>query len=412
MGHLPLAMFIAFSAAALSLTGCRGHVAAPYPTWATPSAPYAPQATSGNAFDGYALAALSVEATGGKQLTRVSFYPDQRKAAIAVCDPAIKQIETASKLPCDFRFVARPPFTPAPYQQGWRLIGRALEWKIEASAQAADFDAAINLGILATRFGLDLTGGGATDASLGYVIADDARRALAPWLPKMGAAQLEKLAKGVEEALARKPGLAKTLNHEADNIRMSVQALQDAFQKDDFKQMEENLGPEAREAVEYLQGLRSNDTKRTAYFAGFAKEAEGEIRWLLACAAQPTAKREREPKFPPDLERPWKRFAHHLFLTGRPIIQMDDRTLARTRLLVLNAELIFAAKTAKRYPTDLSGFPADIKTDPFTGEPFLYRQNGAQYEIYSVGENLTDDAGDTDDTFTTPDLTLERPPQG
>jgi hypothetical protein len=401
-GHLVFAV-----AVSLSALGCHGRDTAPYPTWAPTPTPYAPQAQSGNAFDGYALAALSVEATGGKHLTRVSFYPDQKKAAMAVCEPAIAQIARASQLPCDFRFVPRTPFSAAPYQQGWRLIGRSLRWKIEGKASARDFDGAITYALLATRFGFDLTGGGATDASLGYVIADDARTAIAPWLTKMGAAQLERLSKGVSEALARKPGVRRAIEHESENIRLAVQTLQDAFQKDDFKAISENLGPDSREAINYLQGLRDKDDKRVAFFNGFAAEGDAEIKYLTQSAGLPAAKRPKEPKFEESVERPWKRFAHHFFMTGRPLLEMDDRSLARTRLLVLNADLVRIGKVVKSYPRDLRSFPVEIKTDPYSGDPFLYRQDGAQYEIYSVGANLRDDAGDTDETFTTPDLKLE-----
>lgn len=405
IGHLAIAIVVLSTGS--TGTGCRGRDTASYPTWAPPPTPYTPLANSQNAFDAYAIAAQQVEAVAGKQLTRVSFYPDQKKEAMDLCRPMLEQISAASRLPCEFRYVPRPPFTPAPYQPGWRLIGRILRWRIEETATNGDFDKAIDDTIVATRFGFDLTGGGATDASLGYVIVDDARRAIAPWLPKMGAAQLERLSKGVQEALAKKPGLAKTLEHEIENMHLATQTLQDSFQKDDFRALSENLGPDSREAIDYLQGLRGKDDKRAAYFNDFAAEGENEFKYLLQCAAKPTSQRPKEPKFSENAERPWKRFAHHFFMTGRPLLEMDDRTLARTRLLVLNAELNLAYKVNKTYPRDLGAFPGDLKSDPFTGDPFLYHQNGAQYEVYSVGANLRDDAGDTDDTFTTPDLTLE-----
>jgi hypothetical protein len=190
-------------------------------------------------------------------------------------------------------------------------------------------------------------------------------------------------------------------------MRLAVQAVQDAFQKDDFKAISENLGPDSREAISYLRGLREKDEKRTSYFTGFVAEQEGEVKYLTDSAGKPVAERNAELTFDEDAVRPWKRFAHHFFMTGRPLLEMDDRTVARTRLLVLTSDLVRMGKVVRSYPRDLRSFPADVKADPYSGKAFLYRQDGAQFEIYSVGKNLRDDAGDTDETFSTPDLRLE-----
>jgi len=68
----------------------------------------------------------------------------------------------------------------------------------------------------------------------------------------------------------------------------------------------------------------------------------------------------------------------------------------RGTLLVVALELCFATNGA--YPQQLAELVPDIldevPTDPFCGEPFRYNLVDAlTYELYSVGENLTDDGG-------------------
>jgi hypothetical protein len=120
----------------------------------------------------------------------------------------------------------------------------------------------------------------------------------------------------------------------------------------------------------------------------------------------PAALRGDPPK-PTAKERPWKHFGRHFFLAADPLLALNDQTLARTRLLILNAELIKAFKLKAAYPTSLAAFDPAIKTDPYTGADFRYRSDGTDCSVYSVGANLRDDGGETDESFTTPDLKLE-----
>ena len=412
MGHLVLAP--AFAVGALLLAGCRSHGPEERVSRASPPPAYTPIPNSGNAFDGYALAALQVEQTAGKQLTRVSYYPDQKKAAMKACASALSDIARASQSPCTFHFVARVPFALAPYQQGWRLLGRVLDWRIDEDCAAANYDGAIDSAVLATKFGFDLCGGGPSDASLGLTIADDARISLAPSLTKMTPSQLKRLSDGIQAALLRKAPVSAIVDNEAQNIRLDEQTLQDAAEHDDFKDLTKQLGPGVKEAVDYLHDIHGNESKLAAYFKGFEAEGDQMVKWLRDNGAKPKAGRDAEPKFDKGTERPWKRFAFHFFTAAFPMLKMDDRTIARTRLLIINAELIKGAKEqaeakgdSSTYPANLNDFPHDITKDPYTGKPFLYHAEKAVFSVYSVGENLRDDAGDTDETFTTPDLKLE-----
>jgi len=391
----------------LVAVGCHNSPPPVYPVWATRPAAYSPSPGSGNAFDVYAQSALDIESSAKKHLLRVSFYPDQRTSAMEACAGALEKVQSASRLPCDFKFVPRGPFEPAPYQQGWRLLGRVLRWRIEDACHAKDFEKAIDTTILATRFGFDLTGGGATDASLGLAIVDDARSALAPSLPELGAGQLARLAEGIEEAIKRKPPIDKAVANEQANTKMAIQALQDAYAKRDYKEFETNLGPDVKDAIEYLSNLQGEDKKRADYFNGFAAEGEKNQARLMKNAGLPFAQREDTLKFPAGLDRPWKRFSHHFFSAAEPLLEMNDRTMARTQLLAISAEVYRTSKATKAFPRDLSALPPDLIIDPYTGTQFLYHADPSQFSVYSVGKDLRDDNGDSDPTFTKPDLRLE-----
>lgn len=374
--------------------------------WATPPTPYAPQSGSDNAFDAYALAANDVEGKAGELLDRVSFTPGQKEKVRELCADAMRDVSAASRKRCEFRFTARRPFEALPYQRGWRLIGRALRWQAEEDASKGDYDAAIESALVATRFGFDLTGGGGTDASLGLAIADEARIALVNHLDRMGAGQLGKLQGGLVEALERKPSIANVVENERMSARLAVQAIQDAYANQSLGDFEKQLGPGVKEAVQYL---RDQDLEKArVYFDGFAAEAETSTDTLIRLAKLPLAAREKEPKAKQAEERPWRRFARHFIATTRPLLNIDDRTTVRTRLLALETAMLKRRKLKQAFPRDLSKFPASLTLDAYSGDTLRFVSDGVDFRVYSVGTNLRDDGGDTDDAWLAPDLTLER----
>ncbi|MGV3615521.1 MAG: hypothetical protein ACO1SV_09330 [Fimbriimonas sp.] len=390
----------------VSVVACRRPAPPAMHVWATAPAAYTPQSGSSNAFDAYALAAKDVEAKAGDLLDRVSFTPGQKTRVRGICEGAVRDVAAASRGTSEFRYVPRVPFSAAPFQRGWRLIGRSLRWQAEEAAAKGDYDRAIDAVLVATRFGFDLTGGGATDASLGFAIADEARLALTPHLDRMGAGQLGRLAKGLTEALQRKPSVAVVVENERQASRLAVQTLQDAYANRRLEEFEKQLGLGIREAVQYLRDQELEDARR--YFEGYAAEAEAETDTLERRAKLPAALREKEPKTKLAAERPWRRFARHFVATARPLLDIDDRTTVRTRLLGLTASMLQRRKLKQAYPRNLDRLPSELTVDPFTGGPIRYVSDGVDFRVYSVGANLRDDGGDTDDAWLAPDLTLER----
>jgi hypothetical protein len=273
---------------------------------------------------------------------------------------------------------------------------------------ASDFDKAISSAIVATKFGFDLSGGGATDASLGLSIADDIRKAIAPYLVKMSAVQLDRLAKGMKSDLDAKPPIINAVKNEEENVLQAIQYLQDALKGGTLKTVQDNLGPDVNEAIRYLVDLNGNTRKRTTYFEGLAKAADIEFAEVSQDCDLPTVSR---PKPNTKIDAPWKKLAKYIYGAARPLLDINDATVARTRMLILYAEIDRMGLQNKGYPQKLDGFTKALTIDPYSGAEFPYHSDQAEFSLYSVGKNGRDDGGDSDATFSQPDLRLECPSQ-
>lgn len=390
---------------AVLLAGCGSQEPPAFPVWSVQQASPVARPDAQNGFSHYVRAALAAESVNPKYLTKTFFTPDPRKEALKAINRAIADVVAGAKKPCQFQFVPTPPFTPPPYQRGWRLLGRGLAWRIEDACEAGDYDKAIFYLTVATKFGFDLCGGGATDASLGLSIADDARKAFAPYFGKLQNAQLAKLADGLTYALKNKPPLEVAIANEERNMMAAVQFVQDCYRLHQTSVLLDKLGPWARPAVKYLEDMRRDDReKRPAYFKGLAEDAKQEIAYCLKQASLFAAFRTEPEKRE---QGPWWRFSQAFFLTLRPLLAMNDVTVARTRLLIIQATLQQRPRLGKPAPPSLDGFKRLISTDPFTGKPFIYRADGPDFDVYSVGANFIDDGGETDDACLAPDLRTE-----
>jgi hypothetical protein len=370
-----------------------------------------PRAASheGGRYESFAKAASLAETNASKYISTVVFTPGKRDACLKQLGPALRALSEGARRP-ELKFAFEPvrPFAPKQNVAGWRLLGRGLVWKIELAAKEGDYDSAVRCTVLAHEFGLDLLGGGAMEASLGMAIADDARKAIAPTLPRLSGEQLEKLSNGVARALSRKPALADTIENEKLNMLAGVQTLQDAYRAEEWGKLVKAMGADVRPAVDKLKQIRGEEPHEgVAYFKDLADEASWEATYVANLAAEPAAQRSSIAEPTLKTERPWRRFARHFYGTLRPLLQQHDETLARTRLLVIEARLQKVARQSGKYPKDLSAWHKEITTDPYTGGQFAYRADGGDCKVYSVGRDMTDDGGQTDESFASPDLRLE-----
>ena len=388
-----------FAAAA----GCRTPAAPTYPTWVPPE----PTTVGSGKQATYLRAAEAAVEAAPEAATRVFFTPDRRKAVVRATAGAVGLVQQAVGQSGEWIHTPHAPFTSRSEQAGWRLIGRALVWRIEDALDRKDDAGAVGLAIVATQFGADLCSGDATDASLGFAIMADARRAVAPHLTRFQSSDLQRLSQGVRRALERMAPPAQTLQNERTNMLAAVQAVQDAYRDNRLDDVGRKLLRDAAPAVERLQAMRSSDgDERVRYFEGMAGEADALVRHAMLCAGLPTQARPKPPKF--ERERPWSALAKPFFSTWEPLLAVQDEGLARTRLFALECALLAQVKRERQAPDSLKAFEPPLTLDPYTGEPFVYRSDGGVFRIYSVGADYRDDGGDTDEAFSQPDLKLER----
>jgi hypothetical protein len=393
--------------AVLLLVGCGKSVPPAYPVWFEAIANDEPKEKSANAYDGYALAARQAEAAAPEDLNRVSFTAGQRHKLLVSLAGPLKTLTGAAAKPCTLPPRAFRPDQAPTYQRGWRMLGRALAWIVERDLLDQKPEEAISTALVGIKFGFDLTGGSASDAALGYTVVDEVRGALAPALSTMSPVDLTRVINGVSTILRARPGLDKTMANEKQAMLAAVQFIQDSYRKDDFQFLKSELGPDAREPVRYLEELHDRDGEpRAKFFREFASEINDEINMLSQRATQPAAARAPIP-LPPAEGRPWKRLSRHFFRSARPLLDLDDRTVARTRMLILNALILRTIREAGSAPKSLSSFPKDLTTDPYSGRPFRYTAVGLEFKLYSIGSDLRDDGGESDELGLAPDLVLE-----
>ncbi|CAN5497786.1 hypothetical protein BH11ARM2_BH11ARM2_30810 [soil metagenome] len=391
--------------AALVATGCRRGGGEPLPNRVPTQAALA----ADPGFTTLCQAAETAQTAAGKLIERTSYYPQQRTMLSQKLAPAVEQAASVGGAP--FVYEAPGPFDKRPYREGWRIIGKAMVWRIEDAVAAHKPPEAVQAFLLASRFGFGLTGGDASDATLGLSIVDEARRAILPALPTLDAAGMSKLSQGLKSALAARPGPGAVAANERMRDLRFVQELQDATLKNDLAPFEGSMGRDGRPAVAYLGDIRQKDKELRAYFDGLTAEVNARMDQQTALANKPRSERlDKDGKdLAPKLseERPWRRFVTHYVLTMPAYRMMDDTSVARTRMLIITAELSRRRKSGQGLPNDLRPFSEGVRTDPFTGHDFVYRTDGTDWVLHSAGEDLTDNGGETDSAGEAPDLTLE-----
>lgn len=393
-------------AAVVWLAGCAAPPPPAFRTWVELDTPYRPSARSNNAFDGYALAARRAEALCPESLDRVFFTPGMERRILNRLSATIQGLEEASQKSCQFEFRPNRPFEAPPFQRGWRLLGRALCWRIRDAIALRNYDAAIRSAGVAMRFGFHLTGGGASDASLGFAIVNEARQTLCTALVDFSPDQLERLSSLTVRALRERPPLGQMLQNERLNMLAAVQYIQDAHRSGDYSELKQKLGPLAQPVIRQLQQLADKGADdRVRYFSGLAAEADDEVAWVAKQAALLAWQRSRPPE--PEGERPWRRLAQSFFGTASHLPGLSDRCVAQTRLLALHAMAIAAIKRTGNAPASITSLAEDLARDPYSGRPFVYAADGSDFRLYSVGEDGQDNGGESEESHLRPDVTLE-----
>ena len=325
-----------------------------------------------------------------------------REVLLSDLGPLMERLAKSTGQPCTFAHEPSLPFEGGAHHEGWILLGRALAWQIEESVAKADWDEAVRWTVVATTFGTDLGGGDFSDASLGYGIIDDARRAIAKHLPLIPQEALTTLATGLDLAVARWPSPAQTVSNESQNMLLAVKALQDAHENGELSAFADSLYGRSRSAVTGLADL--DEIKRSEFFRALIQERERVADQLLVSAEVHGAKRS-DVVF--TLDGRARVLADQFFTTGDPWLSMRDRTQARTHLFATTARIYSHIAEHGESPKDLSGFVAAASIDPYTGRSLNYEHQGRGFLLYSCGENGVHDQGETNADRTSPDMYLK-----
>ena len=157
--------------------------------------------------------------------------------------------------------------------------------------------------------------------------------------------QLDHLAVGIKTALERKPPIDTAMKHEAENARQTIQLLQDAMKTGTLQTVATQFGADAVEFIDYLHRIAANGRKRSAFFESLAAASDVEYDWAAQAASLAAVDPEKTTS---KVDQPWKRLAKFVFGSAEPLLEINDATVARTRLLILSAELDRSESATRR----------------------------------------------------------------
>lgn len=349
---------------------------------------------SGNAgYKAYVDAAKMMEDRGSKYIGRTAWSPDQRDAIVAAAREPIAKIQGITD--AEFAQTWTSITGPRPYTRGWRTIGRALAWRIEAALKAEDNSAAIESFLTAVRMGNALATSDAHDADMGLEIVDEATEALWPGLPKFGGGELNSLSSRLRTAMEQVPHARSAVSAERAVVFSGTAWVEDHYRKREFSVISDTLGSSVEPAVKYLRKLAGeSEADQQAYFNGYIAEMRDEMDAYEKRLRTAPSEWEDEPK---QGTRAWQRFARAFATTWRVYVEHRAITRTRLRLIALDAALLAMFKTEARVPRTLSEFPAWLRSDPFAGRDLTYVPRGVDYKLYSIGPDRKDNGGDSGD---------------
>jgi hypothetical protein len=322
------------------------------------------------------------------------------------CQKAIEDLPKVLAEPSAYHL--RPPFIPDPARTGWELLATALGNRLQRQLWKHDDLGAVETFHLGLRFGFEVAGGDAADVAVGLPIVDQLRSTLAAHLLDLSPGALKKLTSDLETTLPTFPPGPQNAENERQMMLREVQAIQDAYRDNQLEALEAAFQPQGHDLLHALETLHErDDVRRKEFFEHLAAAGDAEADWISASSRQPAIKRLAEPVFKPSARRPWQALAHYLFGAGGPMLRQRDLTLARTRLLYLNALALYATKTVGTPSDRLPTHAPSLVQDPYSGDVLHYVLRGKTPLIYSVGTDGLDNGGETDAALLQPDLRLE-----
>lgn len=394
---------VAISLLLTLLVGCEEETAAAVKVDFPATTPYIPRTKGENAYDAYILAANRLAKDCADHQDRVNFTDSQTQNLRKCAAPSLQNLLAATKRPATVIHVPQDPFKPKPQHLGLVLFAKVLEAETQDAVENRDHPRIVDLLLASTKLAVDLTAGDASDASLGYTLAERTRIPALSVLAELPPEQLLRLSEGLDQILADRPSLQTTINNEGQNFEVGIQFVRAADLSRDYELLEAAMYKSVLPAIKHLRGLSLQE--KETYYAGFEAEAKTTVAHYLAESEKPAVDR-TELEFDQGDDRPWRRFSTQIFGTLGPLLKLNDDFVATTRLVALTARAQHGVKTTGRAPLTFPGLSAEAKIDPYTGKAFPYRVAGSEFRVYSVGPDGRDDGG-VDDIEAGQDLVLD-----
>lgn len=388
----------------LIFCGCRPEAVPELPEFAKVPPAYSPIPASGNALDDYLFAGREMMAS--PDLSERKFTPQKELRLANASGPAIDRVRKAGTQPIRWVMPSRGP-EEEPVRQGWRLLGRAIAFRIKLRLKDGNIRGAVDDFLTGSRFGMDLTLGPALETDLGAIITDECRAAFMPAIGELDRSERRRVIAGIRETLGRSANRAEAAAREGENQRLWLAWLRDRQVKREWKPVREMLYPDGDNVAQYLDVGRAQPKKIHPFFVGLVREQEV-LETFWKTNGQADRRLPELPKFPP--KRVWRVPAFHFLSTFGPMHQRYGIASARLKILALTLGMMDRPDRGRGL-TSTAPFSDDLARDPFNGRDMMITQTPTGPRIYSVGVNGVDDGGETDESGLSPDLSLETIPQ-
>jgi hypothetical protein len=370
------------------IAGCGGDVKAKV---AVPAVESAPAGDAG--YKAYVWAAESVETRAQKYIGRTAWSPDQRDHIVSSSSDAIRIVAGAESP--DFGRTWDNPFGFRKHTRGWRTLGRALAWRAEAAIKNEDYADARYCLSVSLKVANALSGSDAHDAAMGSEILDECMSAIWPALPRFPAGTLQLVSADVRQMLERGPPIEQAVAKERNLMMAQVAWVRDRYQERDFATISETLGESIGPALKFLKELAAAPAEeQRAYFTNFVAEVDADINTYEERLKSAPVEWKDEEKKP---TRAWMRFSNSFGTPWRVFVKQRAEVRTRLRLLAIDAALLGMFKASGSVPSNLEGFPASLRSDPYSERNLVFVSRGVDYKLYSVGPNGIDDGGDAGD---------------
>src|SRR5579871_516031 len=275
----------------LGAAGCKRDDTAPYPEWI----PANHEAVRRGAYAELRQVGIEAEAAVRGIQHRAAPTTKEVHEIDAKLGPLMDAVQRSCKQPMVDDCAPTISLAPDPSRIGWAYLGGCYQRRLHAAVAKRDYAEAAKVMAEGTRFALFIACGDASDALVGYPIADRLRATLAPLLREMDADQLSKLSKAIAAALIDAQPRDAVAAHEGMAMMAALQAVQDAYRDGRIAPLAEQFGPSTRDAFDTLEGYKGRaETKRVAFFNAMAADVTTESNWLLGASRAPASKRDPE----------------------------------------------------------------------------------------------------------------------